>query len=104
NYVTATTYAAGVLQRYTIQRFDSVGGTSTTIRRDAGGVQLAKQVSWFTGGAIGQIDSYPGASSSAAYSTSIAYDDWGNVIYSQDSRSEERRVGKECRSRWSAYH
>ena len=23
---------------------------------------------------------------------------------SQDSRSEERRVGKECRSRWSPYH
>src|SRR5882724_13507755 len=22
----------------------------------------------------------------------------------QDRRSEERRVGKECRSRWSAYH
>src|SRR2546427_12591010 len=22
----------------------------------------------------------------------------------QDSRSEERRVGKECRSRWSPYH
>ena len=23
---------------------------------------------------------------------------------SQDRRSEERRVGKECRSRWSPYH
>src|SRR2546429_7220582 len=23
---------------------------------------------------------------------------------SEDSRSEERRVGKECRSRWSPYH
>ena len=22
----------------------------------------------------------------------------------QDERSEERRVGKECRSRWSPYH
>ena len=22
----------------------------------------------------------------------------------KDSRSEERRVGKECRSRWSPYH
>ena len=22
----------------------------------------------------------------------------------QDNRSEERRVGKECRSRWSPYH
>ena len=27
----------------------------------------------------------------------------GNVTFS-NSRSEERRVGKECRSRWSPYH
>src|SRR3989442_15694918 len=25
-------------------------------------------------------------------------------LHSQDERSEERRVGKECRSRWSPYH
>ena len=25
-------------------------------------------------------------------------------IYAEDLRSEERRVGKECRSRWSPYH
>ena len=25
-------------------------------------------------------------------------------IYSNEDRSEERRVGKECRSRWSPYH
>ena len=24
--------------------------------------------------------------------------------FSKDPRSEERRVGKECRSRWSPYH
>ena len=27
---------------------------------------------------------------------------FGNITY--DKRSEERRVGKECRSRWSPYH
>ena len=29
-----------------------------------------------------------------------------NVVHfvSKDPRSEERRVGKECRSRWSPYH
>ena len=27
-----------------------------------------------------------------------------NVNYCGDNRSEERRVGKECRSRWSPYH
>ena len=26
------------------------------------------------------------------------------VVAVKDSRSEERRVGKECRSRWSPYH
>ena len=35
---------------------------------------------------------------------------WGTPVYLQlaiikmESRSEERRVGKECRSRWSPYH
>src|SRR5260221_8027176 len=32
---------------------------------------------------------------------------WGPpipIIYCPDHRSEERRVGKECRSRWSPYH
>ena len=27
-----------------------------------------------------------------------------DVVYEEGSRSEERRVGKECRSRWSPYH
>src|SRR2546425_3421240 len=27
-----------------------------------------------------------------------------HLIYATASRSEERRVGKECRSRWSPYH
>ena len=26
------------------------------------------------------------------------------IIVKDDTRSEERRVGKECRSRWSPYH
>ena len=29
---------------------------------------------------------------------------WDNLTRSQEIRSEERRVGKECRSRWSPYH
>jgi len=27
-----------------------------------------------------------------------------NPYYEESKRSEERRVGKECRSRWSPYH
>ena len=29
---------------------------------------------------------------------------WGKVLTLEQLRSEERRVGKECRSRWSPYH
>ena len=29
---------------------------------------------------------------------------WALDLLMDDSRSEERRVGKECRSRWSPYH
>src|SRR2546429_2702319 len=28
----------------------------------------------------------------------------GMLVSAKEGRSEERRVGKECRSRWSAYH
>ena len=33
-----------------------------------------------------------------------AFDLGHNFFDTADSRSEERRVGKECRSRWSPYH
>src|SRR5438034_11783160 len=29
---------------------------------------------------------------------------YGDVVLADYTRSEERRVGKECRSRWSEYH
>ena len=28
----------------------------------------------------------------------------GDILHAMKARSEERRVGKECRSRWSPYH
>ena len=31
-------------------------------------------------------------------------DQANQIIESLENRSEERRVGKECRSRWSPYH
>ena len=40
--------------------------------------------------------SYPGET------LSFSYD--GDGLMLSASRSEERRVGKECRSRWSPYH
>ena len=36
---------------------------------------------------------------------SIMFDLEDSVAYTEkDTRSEERRVGKKCRSRWSPYH
>src|SRR5260370_42239062 len=29
---------------------------------------------------------------------------WNTILREKNLRSEERRVGKECRSRWSPYH
>ena len=34
----------------------------------------------------------------------VVEDEAGQIIGGCDARSEERRVGKECRSRWSPYH
>src|SRR2546430_12811850 len=40
-----------------------------------------------------------GAVAGDVVSPAISREDWGEL-----KRSEERRVGKECRSRWSPYH
>ena len=36
--------------------------------------------------------------------TGVMVTGWAQVDGNWRSRSEERRVGKECRSRWSPYH
>ena len=43
----------------------------------------------------------PQEESTANIETNI-YDDF--FLFGSNMRSEERRVGKECRSRWSPYH
>ena len=35
---------------------------------------------------------------------SLKLPDYATVVALTEDRSEERRVGKECRSRWSPYH
>lgn len=90
SYVAVTTYDAGVLRGSTIQWFDGQTGRSTTVRRDASGVQLGKEVTWFSAGAVGQVDVYPGSSATAAYSTYSSYDDWGNLVYTRDAIGHEK--------------
>src|SRR5258708_24505726 len=43
-------------------------------------------------------------SSSAFYNQSLYKHGWTLFKQGENERSEERRVGKECRSRWSPYH
>ena len=38
------------------------------------------------------------------YQSQTVYDPDGKSVILSQARSEERRVGKECRSRWSPYH
>ena len=55
----------------------------------------------------GQIASYLGELLRAeGFDTQIAGSkkEAGECLLAQAFRSEERRVGKECRSRWSPYH
>ena len=44
------------------------------------------------------------ALTTAFYKTLQSSNMYNQRIWSLDIRSEERRVGKECRSRWSPYH
>ncbi len=52
-----------------------------------------------------QITLHPGAHVGAGAEAGIARIIEGlNEVLTKEERSEERRVGKECRSRWSPYH
>src|SRR3712207_7221655 len=46
----------------------------------------------------------PAATSSPAVLSQPATTPQDATVTGRDARSEERRVGKECRSRWSPYH
>ena len=52
------------------------------------------------------LDYYPGYRDESTMKV-IRHESLGIYIYAKpknQTRSEERRVGKECRSRWSPYH
>ena len=52
-----------------------------------------------------KISLFPGDTENLTFYTEpYASDDRGITLMSSNNRSEERRVGKECRSRWSPYH
>ena len=53
-----------------------------------------------------QVDDYPyGGGHGAVMQADPLYQCWKHIVDTcGPARSEERRVGKECRSRWSPYH
>jgi len=61
-------------------------------------------VASLTFGDIGQIVSVPEVVPYNDFRRSRFYLEWAEPQGWVDVRSEERRVGKECRSRWSPYH
>src|SRR5256886_8913985 len=50
------------------------------------------------------IDFFGGHKQTKGYAALITVGDWFDHYSQMAIRSEERRVGKECRSRWSPYH
>src|SRR2546422_1451508 len=72
------------------------------------GVQTcALPISWWIASSRGRFDAIHQARALSAIANSVS----SSVIaksprfaWAGNSRSEERRVGKECRSRWSPYH
>ena len=54
---------------------------------------------------IEQLATAPPDTGSMSQEQSISYNMGLSILFAcLRSRSEERRVGKECRSRWSPYH
>ncbi len=91
SYAKTTTYGAGVKKGSTILHIDPYSSRMVTTVRDSSDTPLSKTVTWFgTRGEPEQIDVYPDSSPTPSQSTRIAYDDWGNVIYTRDGMGHER--------------
>ena len=69
------------------------------------GTKLPNGTSWFTGTLHGTASFVPKDPTQPSYAG--RFTTWfgdENNLKNEVERSEERRVGKECRSRWSPYH
>ena len=83
-------------------RFDRATGCLVSLRSKAAVDQ--EFIAWapdhpaFVIGALDEEREYRLLTSASAEAVEVGYD--GQTL----TRSEERRVGKECRSRWSPYH
>ena len=60
-------------------------------------IYIAKDNKMYCGNFVDDIKQYTNIENLKRISTQV-------TLSLKDNRSEERRVGKECRSRWSPYH
>ena len=80
---------------------------STVFRNPGRPVDLGDHYNWWTyvPGAEWRHPQGPGSSIRKKPDRPVVHVAWEDVAaYAAWGRSEERRVGKECRSRWSPYH
>src|SRR2546427_217714 len=91
---------------FTVKVADNHGGFATqVVTIDIVGTNDAPVItSGAQSGNVSEGDDLPAASMSASGQVTFSDVDASDTHSYSVSRSEERRVGKECRSRWSPYH
>ena len=78
-------------REYPLERTRNIG---IMAHIDAGKTTLTERILYYTGVNYQIGDTHEGTATM----------DWMEQEQERGIRSEERRVGKECRSRWSPYH
>src|SRR5574341_1602722 len=107
--ITQTTSQQDFESRYDRVRYDTPSFNGFSLAGSFGSKDINREVSEFAlryagKGAFGEIAAALGFSSEDAATPGGQDDKVSGGSISWLHRSEERRVGKECRSRWSPYH
>lgn len=76
----------GAIQGSNVHIFQSALKSSSEIVLDSAGRQMQKTTTWYDArGQPSRVDTYSGSSAEVSYSEYVAYDDWGNVIFTRDA-------------------
>ena len=88
------------------KNFDTRSDFESDYRRDAGGNQLAKTPEFTADILIKHETNLPSGNTLTTTAQYVRRGEFQQRVHQFPNccRSEERRVGKECRSRWSPYH